>query len=318
MELQWPLIIFTTFMAWAAGTFGTQGIVAIRKFNAKSQFVTLIVAFAVLVIGGIAVMFHLQHWERIFNGFGHVTSGITQELALVVVVFIVMVIFFAFMRRNGADKIPVWACVLAPVSGAALVAIMGHSYMLASRPAWDTVMQIMSLEANGAAMGSITVLITMKLRGDEAERLIVPALICNIVNVVVLVAYLIVMNAASSAFTELGYYYDPTQIARGMIDAATVTGAFSSAHIALSISAIASAVIAAVIIIVLLVRRGSVAGKGSEGSDTTTTGSKTATVSFPRRNWLVTCGIALAFAIASAILLRVVFYDLGLSIYMFY
>ena len=39
-----------------------------------------VVSAVLLAAGGIAVFFHLEHWERIFNGFGHITSGITQEL----------------------------------------------------------------------------------------------------------------------------------------------------------------------------------------------------------------------------------------------
>ena len=29
MELQWPLILFTTFVAWSAGLFGAQGAAAL-------------------------------------------------------------------------------------------------------------------------------------------------------------------------------------------------------------------------------------------------------------------------------------------------
>ena len=30
MELQWPLILFTTLVAWSAGVFGTQAVLALR------------------------------------------------------------------------------------------------------------------------------------------------------------------------------------------------------------------------------------------------------------------------------------------------
>ena len=80
MELQWPLILFTTFVAWSAGLFATQAVFALKDKGAKSQQTALTASAVLLVVGGIAVFFHLQHWERIFNGFGHITSGITQEL----------------------------------------------------------------------------------------------------------------------------------------------------------------------------------------------------------------------------------------------
>ncbi len=36
---------------------------------------------------------HLQHWERIFNGFGHITSGITLEFIGVIVFMICLAVF---------------------------------------------------------------------------------------------------------------------------------------------------------------------------------------------------------------------------------
>ena len=37
----------------------------------RAQMPALITSAVLLVVGGIAVFFHLEHWERIFNGFGH-------------------------------------------------------------------------------------------------------------------------------------------------------------------------------------------------------------------------------------------------------
>ena len=37
MELQWPLILFTTLVAWSAGVFGTQAVLALRGEAPKAQ-----------------------------------------------------------------------------------------------------------------------------------------------------------------------------------------------------------------------------------------------------------------------------------------
>ena len=84
MEIQIPLVIFTSFLAWAAGIFGTQCILALQKRGGAVQLPALICSAAVLVVGGIAVVFHLTHPFNLFNGFGHITSGITQELIAIV------------------------------------------------------------------------------------------------------------------------------------------------------------------------------------------------------------------------------------------
>ena len=103
MELQWPLILFTTFVAWSAGLFGAQGAAALAGEGRRAQMPALIGSAALLAVGGIAVFFHLEHWERIFNGFGNPTSGITQELACIVVVGVLMVVAFVMLRRGAGD-----------------------------------------------------------------------------------------------------------------------------------------------------------------------------------------------------------------------
>ena len=91
MEIQIPLVIFTSFLAWAAGIFGTQCILALQKRGGAVQLPALICSAVVLVVGGIAVVFHLTHPFNLFNGFGHITSGITQELIAIVLLAVVIV-----------------------------------------------------------------------------------------------------------------------------------------------------------------------------------------------------------------------------------
>ena len=72
MELQWPLILFTTLRrvggrACSARSAST----ALRGQGTRAQMPALIASAALLAVGGIAVFFHLEHWERIFNGFGN-------------------------------------------------------------------------------------------------------------------------------------------------------------------------------------------------------------------------------------------------------
>ena len=116
-----------------------------------------VVSVVLLAIGGMAVFFHLQHWERIFNGFGHITSGITQELILVVVVLLCMVLTFAFARKRTGN-LPRGLCTVNIVAAAALVLVMGHSYMMPARPAWDSVLQVLSLVGNACVLGLRNVL----------------------------------------------------------------------------------------------------------------------------------------------------------------
>ncbi len=112
MEIQIPLVIFTSFLAWAAGVFGTQCILALQKRGGAVQLPALIFSVVVLAVGGIAVVFHLTHPFNLFNGFGHLSSGITQELIAIVLLAVAMVLFFLMLRRSEDNTVPQWLAVV--------------------------------------------------------------------------------------------------------------------------------------------------------------------------------------------------------------
>ena len=198
MELQWPLILFTTLLAWAAGVFGAQCLYALRGQGTRAQMPALITSAVLLVVGGIAVFFHLEHWERIFNGFGHLSSGITQELIAIVVLAVVMVVYFVYLRRGGDEaKVPAWLAAVGLVLAVVLVAVMGHSYMMASLPAWDSVLQIGSLLGAACGFGPATMALICAVRDESSDLDAKANLIGQAVNVVLVVAYLIAMQATA-------------------------------------------------------------------------------------------------------------------------
>ena len=190
MELQWPLILFTTLLAWAAGLFAAQCVWALRGKGARAQMPALITSAVLLVVGGIAVFFHLEHWERIFNGFGHMTSGITQELIAIVVLAVVMVVYFVYLRRGGDEaKVPTWLSIVGIVVAAILVIVMGHSYMMASLPAWNSLLQIASLLGAACGFGPATMALICAVRDESSDLDAKANLIGQAVNVVLVVAY---------------------------------------------------------------------------------------------------------------------------------
>ena len=159
MELQWPLIIFTTLLAWSCGVFATQGALALKGEGREVQLPALIASVALLAVSGVAVFFHLQHWERIFNGFGHITSGITQELIAIVVFVVVAVVYFAMLRKSAdGGTVPQWLAVAAIAISVVLAVVSAHSYMMAARPAWDTVVWPLAMLLAGGAAGALTVM----------------------------------------------------------------------------------------------------------------------------------------------------------------
>ena len=228
MEIQIPLVIFTSFLAWAAGIFGTQCILALQKRGGAVQLPALICSAAVLVVGGIAVVFHLTHPFNLFNGFGHITSGITQELIAIVLLAVAMVLFFLMLRRSEDNTVPQWLAVVGIVLVLVLIVAMGHSYMMPSLPAWDTVLQLLSLLGAACVMGPATV-----------------AFIGAAVNAVLSAAYMFAMEASSATFQSFQYYFDPTHPNVAMANPANV-----SLFTGDSLAALVVAVIALVVALV--------------------------------------------------------------------
>ncbi len=287
MELQWPLILFTTLLGASAGLFATQGVYALLGKGSKAQLPALVTSFVLLVIGGIAVFFHLQHWERIFNGFGHITSGITQELIAVVVMVIIMVVAFAMLRREG--NLPQWCAVLAIAISAIMVVVMGMSYMMPARPAWNNALQIVSLLGYAVAAGAgLFALLDAKAEEDGALHGTY-GIVCTIVNAVCTVAFIGMMSAAAGSFADVGNYFDPNHPTVAMVSAADYSP-FAGSAMGFSVATIVLAIVAIAL---------AAFGKKS-------------------KNWSVAgAGIAVC-AIVGAALLRAVFFACGGSVFMFY
>ena len=286
MELEWPLILFTTFIAWCGGLFGTQCLMALRGKGAKTQLAAWITSAVLLVIGGISVFMHLQHWERIFNGFGHITSGITQEfIAIILIAICALVYIYQLMKKGGVQK-PV--CIVGLVLSIALVAVTGHSYMMAALPTWNTVLQILSLIGAACVLGPATFAVLACFTGDAKEDLAGEALIGSIANAVLTIVYIISMVAAQGSFTNMGYYFDPTRATLGMTNAASFS----------PFSATAAPCTIAVIVCVVLAVLAALMGK--------------------KQGWKVWGIVMVVCGVAAAVCLRIVFYLSGGHVFLLF
>ena len=301
MELQWPLILFTTLVAWSAGLFGTQALMAVFGVGKKAQVPAWVVSAVLLAAGGIAVFFHLEHWERIFNGFGHLTSGITQELIAIVVLAVVAVAYLVLMRKSDdGASVPKWLAWLSVALSVALVAIMAHSYTMAARPAWDSILWILYVLGNACVLGPATFALLSALAaggpaGQPAERAADPgapaglaALAGAAANALATLAFAAFLQLSAGSFADVGLYFDPTHPTKAMADAAATVGAQAPL---LWLGAVAVGAIVPLAAAFMGRRTG---------------------------NWKLWAPAAIIAALVGAVCMRVVFYNLGLSVFMFY
>ncbi|WP_041691699.1 dimethyl sulfoxide reductase anchor subunit family protein [Eggerthella lenta] len=299
MELQWPLILFTTLVAWSAGLFGTQALMAVFGVGKKAQVPAWVASAVLLAAGGIAVFFHLEHWERIFNGFGHLTSGITQELIAIVVLAVVAVAYLVLMRKSDdGASVPKWLAWVAVALSVVLVAVMAHSYTMAARPAWDSVLWILYVLGNACVLGPATFLLVLAAGGpgdqpaDRAADAGAPAgrtaLAGAALNALAALAFAIFLQLSAGSFADVGLYFDPTHPTKAMADAAA-TVASQAPLLWLGAVAVGAFVPLAA---AFMGRR---------------TGS-----------WKLWAPAAIIAALVGAVCMRVAFYNLGLSVFMFY
>ena len=299
MELQWPLIIFTTLVAWSAGLFGTQALMAVFGVGKKAQVPAWVCSAVLLAAGGIAVFFHLEHWERIFNGFGHLTSGITQELIAIVVLAVVAIVYLVLMRKSDdGASVPKWLAWVAVALSVVLVAVMAHSYTMAARPAWDSVLWILYVLGNACVLGPATFLLVLAAGGpgdqpaDRAADAGAPAgrtaLAGAALNALAALAFAIFLQLSAGSFADVGLYFDPTHPTKAMADAAATVA--SQAPL-LWLGAVAVGAIVPLAAAFMGRRTG---------------------------NWRLWAPAAIIAALVGAVCMRVVFYNLGLSVFMFY
>ena len=301
MELQWPLILFTTLVAWSAGLFGTQALMAVFGVGKRAQVPAWVCSAVLLAAGGIAVFFHLEHWERIFNGFGHLTSGITQELIAIVVLAVAAVAYLALMRKSDdGASVPKWLAWLSVALSVVLVAVMAHSYTMAARPAWDSILWILYVLGNACVLGPATFLLLSALaaggpRDRPAERAAgagasagLAALAGAAANALAALAFAAFLQLSAGSFADVGLYFDPTHPTKAMADAAATVG--SQAPL-LWLGAVAVGAIVPLAAAFMGRRTG---------------------------NWKLWTPAAIIAALVGAVCMRVVFYNLGLSVFMFY
>ena len=295
MELQWPLILFTTLVAWSAGTFGAQAVLALAGEGKKIQVPAVVASVVLLAVSGVAVFFHLQHWERIFNGFGHLTSGITQELIAIVVFVAVAVVYFAMLRKSeDGGTVPQWLAVVAIAISVVLAVVSAHSYMMAARPAWDTVAWPLAMLLAGGAAGALTVMAMLAAKGGESPLGGLAAVVLAAASAVASVALVAVWQASAGSFADVGYHFDPTSPTSALVDAAAETNVLSGELAPLVwAGVVVVGALAPALCAVLASRKGG-------------------------RTWLPLGAAGVACALVGCVCLRVVFYELGLSVFMFY
>ncbi len=223
MELQWPLILFTFFVCVSGGIFALQGLLCVLGKGKKMQLVSLIASLVTLAIGGVAVCTHREHWERIFNGFGHITSGITLEMIGAVVFVIALLLYFLMMRRSEEGIPPKWVGVVAMIVGLGMAFITGESYLMPALPSWDTFLLPLYYVCNVVFFGGLSgMIIAYFTKSYDAMNLSSKTgVVGGVLVAVVVIIYAIYITTSGDVYGSVEYYFDPTLPDVAMVDIAS-------------------------------------------------------------------------------------------------
>ncbi len=226
MAVQYPLVVFTLLLCFASGIFAIQGWLLYKgKGSKKFHQLALIVEFAALCVGGFASFLHLHHWERIFNGFGHLTSGITQELIGMVVIVLAIVIVFMMMRKaEGGEpsKMPQWVGIMALAVGIILGFVCAHSYAMPARPAWNNFTLYLFYYASEFILGAagIWLLSAITKEDDDVVKFLAKlTFIAAIVSAVIMV--ICVIFYSTIGYDTVGIMWDVTDPTQPAADPST-------------------------------------------------------------------------------------------------
>lgn len=201
MSIQWALVFFTLFVCLGVGT---TVVVAATEWWGKAASARMpgaIVALVALAAGGIASVLHLGHPERIFGALGHAGSGIFLEMLLIGLTGIGLIAYIVMLSRKSADGGRKIEITITAIPAIILAFAVGSSYVMASRPAWDTFLVPLLYAASAAVMGCFTVGLLAARSEDAAvaRSFGLSTLIAIVVQAVLLVAYLIYLSSAQYA-----------------------------------------------------------------------------------------------------------------------
>ncbi len=165
MAIQWPLLAFSVLLGISSGCFVFLAIGEITGRFKNVRFLGVLIAFICLALGGIASVFHLGHPERATHLLGNMASGLTKEIVVVAIMGILSIIYLVLSRKNYpvATKI---VGVLAGLAGLALPFIAGASYLMAARPAWNSLALPFMYLGGGLGMGTLLMAALVYLKGD--------------------------------------------------------------------------------------------------------------------------------------------------------
>lgn len=289
MEVQWPLLIFSVLLGVTSGSFVFLGVGELKGKFKDVRFIGALIALICLAVGGCVSVLHMGHPERATHLLGNLGSGLSKELFIVAIMGIVALVYVILSRKDYPGVTKVFG-VLGGIIGIVLPIVAGASYLVAARPAWDSVALPLMFLGGGLAMGMLLMCGLVLLKGNAAEEggfALKLALAGVIIMVVTSLAYVV--------WIAIAPYQDASRSIERLIS--------GDLAVAFWVGVVLVGLVAPVVLTVLACVKAT-KGEGSTG------------VANPKSlaTWMF---VALACSAVGAVVLRVIMYSVGTSVEQF-
>jgi anaerobic dimethyl sulfoxide reductase subunit C (anchor subunit) len=201
MSIQWVLVFFILLVGLGCGTFvvtifTTEWCGKVRQIRKTGMITSLVI----LALGGVTSVFHLTHPERIFGALSHPTSGIFMESSMIGLVGLIIIIYLIALRRDATDSTLKIIGTIGMIPAVILAFAIGHSYMMAARPAWNTLILPLNYFVSAGVMGCVCFNILVA-RNKNADPTVMAGLnratlISLAIQAVLVIVYIIYLSAA--------------------------------------------------------------------------------------------------------------------------
>lgn len=201
MSIEWPLVFFSIFTGIACGLFFSLVYLAEYKGKALDKRVKIsIMVLVCMAVGGFCAQLHLGHPERMFGALGHPTSGIFMEAAVEFTLGAIIVAYILAVRREAGASLTKMLGTLGALVAAVMAFINGDTFVVAARPAWNTLLLPTFYIASAGVLGAFA--LNIILGSDEESHSALKRLLLKVLGVQAVVLVLYLMMVATAPFPD--------------------------------------------------------------------------------------------------------------------
>lgn len=190
MEVQWSLVIFTALVGLGCWCFVGVAVQAFKGNAPKAVVPASVVSLVALVVGGLASVTHLSHPTRLIEALTVPTSSIFMEGAGTFLLILCIAVFLLVHRGNSNSPALRVIAVIGAVIAVVLSFVVGNSYVMASREAWDVLTLPIAYLATAMVCGlSVFACIVAAKREEGAAFYGMLVLVAGVIAAVCVIAY---------------------------------------------------------------------------------------------------------------------------------